>query len=157
MLLNANSFIAIVSPKYRRASFYFLLMAGLGLATAIGMRTSGKSAASLALHANAQAQKATSFTPPEVELVTLRATGFDPDTLTRPKGPFMLVIENRSGVSDLSYQFDKEVGAKLKTIKHPVKSPSWADIVDLNPGTYKLTEDNHPQWSLTLTVSPHNK
>lgn len=91
----------------------------------------------------------------EVELVTLRPRGFDPATITRPKGPFMLAIENRSGTGHISFQFDKDVGKKLKPVT-PKKSV-WADVIDPNPGTYVLTETTHPNWSLTLIITPPNK
>lgn len=89
--------------------------------------------------------------------MTLRATGFDPAKIARPKGAFFLVIQNRAGVNELAFQFDKEVENKLKAVKVAPKKTSWSDVVDLNPGTYKMTELTHPEWSLEITIKPSDK
>lgn len=90
-----------------------------------------------------------------VELLTLKPTGFDPAQITVPHKSFLLVIENRSGVNELFFRFDKEVGPKLQEIRVPLKRTSWSGIVDLPPSTYKMTEASHPEWSCTLTITPN--
>lgn len=89
-----------------------------------------------------------------VELLTLKPTGFDPSEITVPNKPFLLVIENRAGVRDISFRFDKEVGARLNNIQVPYKRTSWSGLVNLPPGKYKMAELAHPEWSFTLTVAP---
>lgn len=93
------------------------------------------------------------FKKPQVELLTLRPTGIDPAEITRPHAPFYLVVQNSSGKDDLSFRFDKEVGAKLRNPRIPVKKREWSELVDLPPGTYKMTEANHPGWAFTLTIT----
>ncbi len=139
-----------------------LLAVSLLLLTAItGLATTGHWLAKLkSNHAGAVPALATvaqtKQTAPklEVELVALTPTGFDPEKISRPKGAFLLVIQNRAGVNELAFQFDKDVGTKLKDVKVAPKKASWSDVVDLNPGTYKMTELTHPEWSLEITITP---
>ena len=91
----------------------------------------------------------------EVEIVTLKATGFDPSSLTRPKGEFMLVIENRSGLPEVTFQFDRAVGLRLRQARVARKKASWNGLVDLPPGTYKMTEATRPAWAFSLIITPN--
>ena len=141
---------------------FLLLIAMTGLATTRRWLTSQNSNRATATAAAgavpALAAQAKQTAPKlEVELVALHPTGFDPVTITRPKGPFLLVIQNRSGLNELSFQFDKEVGTKLKAVKVPAKKASWSDVVDLNPGTYVMTEITNPKWSLEVVITPPGK
>lgn len=89
-----------------------------------------------------------------IELLTLKPTGFDPPEITVPQKSFLLVIENRAGVRDLSFRFDKEVGARLNNIRVPYKRASWSGLVDLPPGEYKMTEVMRPEWVFRLKITP---
>lgn len=89
-----------------------------------------------------------------IELLTVKATGFDPPEMTVPYRSFFLVIENRSGVRELSFQFDKEVGARLNNIRVPYRRTSWSGLVDLPPGEYRMTEVTRPEWVFTLKITP---
>jgi hypothetical protein len=89
-----------------------------------------------------------------VELLTVKPTGFDPAEITVPHQSFLLAIENRSGLDELSFRFDREVGPTLRDVRVRPKRTSWTGIVDLPPGKYKLTETNHPNWSCTITITP---
>src|SRR5713226_5476721 len=44
--------------------------------------------------------------PLQVELITVGPTGFWPKQIVRPSGPFILLIENRSGMNLITLQMD---------------------------------------------------
>ncbi len=145
--------------KLQIVAFSLLLLTAItGLATSGRWLPKLKSSRTGTLPALATVAQTKQTAPKlEVELVALTPTGFDPEKISRPKGPFLLVVQNRSGLNELSFQFDKEVGAKLKTVKVPAKKASWSDVVDLNPGTYIMTEITNPKWSLEVMITPPEK
>lgn len=102
------------------------------------------------------AAKATKATTP-VEVVTLTRFGFEPSQITRPKGPFILAIENRSRVS-LDVHLDrgaaKDASNRLITAPLPQNRPDKTNALDLAPGTYVLTDDNHPAWRCQIVIQP---
>src|SRR5262249_31738901 len=51
--------------------------------------------------------------PLEVEVVTVNPTGFWPKQIVRPVGPYILLIENRSGLSLLNLQMTLAAGQGL--------------------------------------------
>lgn len=91
----------------------------------------------------------------EVELVTLQRWGFEPKEITRPKGRFFLVIENKSElIQDLTFSLVEERGARLKDIKLGVnKRKGWNDFVELTAGNYLLTVSEHPEWQCKFTIN----
>lgn len=93
----------------------------------------------------------------EVELITLRPTGFDPAEITRPPGPFVLAIENRSGgdVGELRLTpgDDAPPGAPhLLEARVAKDQSSRAKRLNLPPGTYRLGQEGRPGWLCTIIV-----
>ena len=91
----------------------------------------------------------------EVERATVRPKGFEPTAIIRPKkSPFFLIIENRTGLRELSFQIDNEAGNKVndKDLKAPKGKMAWNGVIDLPPGKYRLTELMHREWSLAITI-----
>lgn len=89
----------------------------------------------------------------EAELVTIRPTGFDPVEIRRPRGRFILAVNNRSGIHELDLRLDREMGARQHEVRLPRGRPGWKKIVDLPPGRYILTEANHPNWICRITIT----
>ena len=91
----------------------------------------------------------------EVELVTLKAWGFEPGVITRPKGRFVLAINNQSQLGEvLTFSLVEERGNKLKDVKLDYRaSHRWNSVFDLNPGRYQLTVTEHPEWVCELNIS----
>ena len=83
--------------------------------------------------------------PLEEELITIRPGGFDPVEIVRPKGNFLLAIDNRSGLTEVDLRLDSEFDNRLSKRVSREELDSRT-IVDLNPGTYLLTEAGHPGW-----------
>lgn len=89
----------------------------------------------------------------EAEIITIRPTGFEPAAITRPRGEFLLVINNRSGLEEINWRLDREAGGNLRDVRiHDGKSRS-GNFEDLPPGSYVLTEANHPDWTCRITIT----
>jgi hypothetical protein len=88
----------------------------------------------------------------EGEIVGLTSHGFEPSSITRPTGTFLLVIENDSGLEAVTVLLSPGVGAPLVNTRVPREQRTWSTIVDLPPGTYRLTEPTHSDWVCTLTI-----
>ncbi|HEV2763480.1 MAG TPA: hypothetical protein VGV38_10930 [Pyrinomonadaceae bacterium] len=89
----------------------------------------------------------------EVETVTLRPTGFDPAEITRPQGPFILEVDNRSGLDELDLVVAAERGERLREARVPRTRLDWRQQLDLRPGTYLLTEAGRPERACRITVT----
>lgn len=89
----------------------------------------------------------------EVELVTLRPEGFEPLAITRPKGAFVLFIEDRSG-KDSSFQLRRVKGERLKEINTNRGKWNWYDTLDLPPGDYVLTDVANAERRCQITILP---
>jgi hypothetical protein len=89
----------------------------------------------------------------ETELVTIRRHGFEPQEITRPADPFVLAVENRSGLEEVALRLDRADGNRLKEVNVPRKKLNWRDAFDLPPGRYVLTEANHPDWVCNITIT----
>ena len=76
--------------------------------------------------------------PAEVELITLRPAGFEPTEISRPKGPFVLFVDDRSGKENSSLELRRMNGERLRAIGLQRKKSEWNDVVDLPPGAYVL-------------------
>jgi hypothetical protein len=89
----------------------------------------------------------------EAEIVTIRPIGFEPSAITRPRGEFLLVINNRSGLKEINWRLAREAGGNLREVRiYDGKSRS-GNFEDLPPGRYVLTEANHPDWICRLTIT----
>ena len=93
----------------------------------------------------------------QVELVTIHPYGFEPEELTLAKGRFLLAIDNRSHLDEVSVQLLSPGGAQGTMARAPVTrmprgNMNWNRMVDLPPGEYLLTEENHPQWTCKITI-----
>jgi hypothetical protein len=87
-------------------------------------------------------------------LVTIFPGGFNTTQITSPAIPFFLLIENRSGLSEVSLRLDRVASSRLRTAAVQREQPDWADLMDLSPGDYVLSEANHPDWICHITVTP---
>lgn len=92
-----------------------------------------------------------------VEEITLRPEGFYPARLSRPKGAFLLVVCNRTGMEEVNITLAREVGngskERVKEARVQRKVLDWSSPLDLNPGTYLLTEAGNPRWVCELTIT----
>jgi len=90
----------------------------------------------------------------EVERVALTRFGFNPRKITRPKGSFLLAVDDRSGLADMNISLVRVTGGKVHDVKAHRKNPRWASVVNLQPGDYRLVEAHHPDWSCDIKITP---
>jgi len=92
--------------------------------------------------------------PPRIsgEEITLRPTGFFPKEIRREKEPFILTIDNLTGLDGLSFHLTRDSGEKHGNKKLQGQK-TWRQLLDLNPGLYILREETHPEWVCRLTIT----
>jgi hypothetical protein len=92
--------------------------------------------------------------PTEVKglVIAIRPTGFVPPTLEVADGRYLFVVQNRSGIRDLTFRLDSEAGERLHEV-HDQKL-QWKKEFDLHPGTYVLSVVDHPTWRCLIKVKP---
>jgi hypothetical protein len=90
----------------------------------------------------------------EAEIVTITARGFLPAQISRPKGPFFLEVEDRSGLPEVHVEFRVERGDRVFDVRAPRERADWNQMVDLPPGHYVLSEVGHPDWTCSITIKP---
>ena len=91
--------------------------------------------------------------PVQAELITITPTGFEPAELTRPKGRFLFAIDNRSGLDEVEFYFERETGGRVNVPISRRGKLAWREIVDLPPGTYILRATNDQSWRCRLTIT----
>jgi hypothetical protein len=91
--------------------------------------------------------------PIQAELLTITPTGFEPSELSRPRGKFLLAIDNRSGLDEVEFYFERETGGRVDVPLSRRGKLAWRDIIDLTPGTYILRATNDQSWRCRLTIT----
>jgi len=92
-------------------------------------------------------------TPVQAELITVTPTGFEPSELTRPKGRFLLAIDNQSGLDEVEFYFERETAGRVNVPLSRRGRLAWREIVDLTPGTYLLRATNDESWRCRITIT----
>lgn len=87
------------------------------------------------------------------EIVVIRPWGFEPSSLRRPAGRFVLDVRNASGLRHVSLKLDNAVGPRVKETQMRREKPDWRSVLDLPPGVYFLTEGGHPKWRYRLEIT----
>jgi hypothetical protein len=91
----------------------------------------------------------------QTELLTVRTIGVQPRQITRPKGPFYLLVENRSGLEEINLQITRITGEQQHSVRIPKRKRMTPNLLDLTPGQYVLTELSHPDWLCAITITAH--
>jgi hypothetical protein len=91
----------------------------------------------------------------QTELLTVRTIGFQPTQIARPKGPFYLLVVNRSGLEEINLQITRSTGERQHAVKIPRRRGLTPNLLDLTPGQYVLTELSHPDWVCAITITAH--
>jgi hypothetical protein len=88
----------------------------------------------------------------EIEVVTITADGFEPQQLERTAGPFILSVTNQSGADALNVRIETEQHERFREKSLPLLTRYWRERIDPPPGKYIITEENHPEWTLTFII-----
>lgn len=126
--------------------------------TPIATRTAPEPAASTRKNTRAGALAVQTDTPAvEVEVVVLTPDGFQPIQINRPVGPFILQVDNRTGIEEI------EVTIQGRTLNGPHRGIidsatigggqiDWNNEYDLAPDKYVLGVTGHPDWVCPMTI-----
>ncbi|HJT29924.1 MAG TPA: hypothetical protein VJ784_21085 [Pyrinomonadaceae bacterium] len=88
----------------------------------------------------------------EEVLLVLTGSGFAPAE-ARPHGKkFLLSLDNRTEVKELTLRMARSDGVQIREIHVPAGGGDWSELFELSPGTYKLSEANHESWLCTITI-----
>jgi hypothetical protein len=88
-------------------------------------------------------------------MISVGPNGFQPTSLTRPSGRFLLAINNRSGLEELSIHLMREDGTLMQKARVDSKQPNWRSLVNLPPGAYRLIETSREDWICTIVITAH--
>ena len=91
--------------------------------------------------------------PVQAELITVTPIGFEPSELTRPKGRFLLAIDNQSGLDEVEFYFERETGGRVNVPLSRRGKIAWREIIDLTPGTYVLRARNDESWRCRIRIT----
>jgi hypothetical protein len=165
--------IEIISTRYRRvfrSTALVVLLLAVGVGTATWAKHDRDSLASVrtlrdatpVVHAS-EVSTATASTPIqnertpitiESEHITLRRTGFEPVEITRPTGPFLLSIDNRAELGEMTFRLVRQNGSKERDLNPKKDKFRLRHVVDLPPGRYVIVEANHPDWTCRIMITP---
>ena len=88
----------------------------------------------------------------EVELITILPQGFEPGTIVRPAGRFVLMFDNQSRLQPLELHLERSGAPRVAEVKLHRKTGT-TKVLNLPPGDYLVTEANHSDWTLRLTLT----
>jgi hypothetical protein len=150
-----------LSVLFRRlsAKFALALLVGIVAITLATFTTRAWLIKSVPASANSQEIAAAQGQPApariEAVLITAHPHGFEPNAITRPKGRFLLAVDNRTGLNNpIILRVDRVTGNRLHEASVPREKSRWRNFFDLPPGQYKLTEAAHPEWVCDITITP---
>jgi hypothetical protein len=92
-------------------------------------------------------------------VLVLDQQGIHPDTITRPQGGFVLLILNRLVNRAETFALASTRGSEgAASAAAPMTTDAEHDYtyqyLDLAPGGYQLNLKNHPQLSVSITITP---
>lgn len=122
-----------------------ILLVAIALAARVRLRHSSWTKADLQSNSSAGRQRV------EGEVVALGWTGFEPKLISRPAGPFVLLVNNYSHLAVAILLFERD-GKPVRTVLLPGEKRTWSDTIDLPPGNYELREAAHSNWSCQITL-----
>jgi len=82
--------------------------------------------------------------------IEMSAGGFTPTEVTRAAGTFAIAVENKDVEGGYTLQLKAADGTILKEVSVQKSSTGWT--VELQAGSYRLVEANHPEWVCQITI-----
>ncbi len=91
---------------------------------------------------------------PECRLITITRDGIRPTQITRKEGPFILRVENRSDLQEITVSIAQKANPKaLVQKRHTRANADSTQLIDPEPGEYNLFVNERPEWSFKLIVN----
>ena len=145
-----------ITTRIRRAPMVTLavLVIAAPLVTYAGLRASTSRNRQPTLVQNTPASVSQRSETLEVELITVESYGFEPSTITRPKGPFMLLVDDRTGKDSSSLQLQRVNGERVRDVSTNKTKSEWNGLIDLPPGDYILTIAGSPESQCQIRIQP---
>ena len=84
-------------------------------------------------------------------VIAIRPSGFSPDQIEVTQGRYIVIVQNRSGIRDLTFRLERENGDRLHEVRP--QELRWKKTFDLSPGRYLLSVVARPSWRCVLTVT----
>ena len=88
---------------------------------------------------------------PQVLSFLVTPNGFEPSETNVRHGKVLILLQNRTGRRDLNFQLSSDNEGRIAE-SEPQKR-DWKAHVKLSPGTYILSETNHPEWKSVIQVT----
>lgn len=85
--------------------------------------------------------------------LTIRPTGFEPSEITVPAGEYFVIIQNATGLNQFALRVAREGGGDLLNVRLPFRRRYWKHTVNLQPGSFIVSEADHPEWKCRITVT----
>lgn len=144
-----------------RAAFCLLVISGLVALRAHTAKSPVQARLPLAIHPANATLKPGAISPTQSGsgqellglVIAIRPNGFSPPEIEITDGRYVLVVQNHSGLRDLTFQLDREGGERLHQVQ--AQRSKWSKEFDLHPGTYVLSVVDHPEWQCLIKVKPH--
>jgi len=90
----------------------------------------------------------------EVELVTLRPFGCEPSVIERFKGPFVLMVDDRTGKATSSLTLQHVQGQRVRDLQTDRRKSERYAVIDLPPGNYLLTDAANADARCQIRILP---
>lgn len=91
--------------------------------------------------------------PLQAEVLILSRGGFNKSAINRPRGRFILHVENRSGADDIDIQLKKAEDGRVLDKQLEKHNRKQKGVVSLPPGDYLLSVVDHPEWVCRVTIT----
>lgn len=88
----------------------------------------------------------------EVSLM-LNTDGIAPAEVRTHGKKFLLSLDNRTDVKQLTLRMTSSDGAPIREIRVPGGGGDWSELFELQPGTYTFSAVGHPNWACTIVVT----
>ena len=82
--------------------------------------------------------------------IALTSSGFTPNEIQHAPGRFAIAVENATLSGDYLLRLKAEDGTVLNEFQVQKGSSAWT--INLQTGTYVLTEADHPQWTCRIVI-----
>jgi len=88
----------------------------------------------------------------EVSLM-LNTDGIAPAEVRTHGKKFLLSLDNRTDVKQLTLRMTSSDGVRIREIRVPGGGGDWSELLELQPGTYTFSAVGDPNWICTIVVT----